>query len=294
MRPRKFAHVHFEEGLYYIVYGLFLKIVLADNMAVIANSVYSSPIDSLLSLDVLVGTYAFAFQIYGDFAGYSFIAIGIAKWLGINLMINFNSPYLAKTPSEFWQRWHISLSSWLKDYLYIPLGGNKGGHWYTIRNLIITMVLGGLWHGAGWTFLVWGLFHGIILVIYRVIKWILEETQPHQRKSRLLSLIQIGVMFHIILISWVFFRAETLGYALEMLNRLITHFSYSDQTIGMMWLLVFYVTPIFIYEIWNQKQKFNTFEERSTGSLAVFFNYCFFMILVFPAPSHQEFIYFQF
>jgi len=101
-------------------------------------------------------------------------------------------------------------------------------------------------------------------------------------------------MFHIILISWVFFRAETLGYALEMLNRLITHFSYSDQTIGMMWLLVFYVTPIFIYEIWNQKQKFNTFEERSTGSLAVFFNYCFFMILVFPAPSHQEFIYFQF
>jgi alginate O-acetyltransferase complex protein AlgI len=294
VRPRKFAHVHFEEGLYYIVYGLFLKIVLADNMAVIANSVYSSPIDSLLSLDVLVGTYAFAFQIYGDFAGYSFIAIGIAKWLGINLMINFNSPYLAKTPSEFWQRWHISLSSWLKDYLYIPLGGNKGGHWYTIRNLIITMVLGGLWHGAGWTFLVWGLFHGIILVIYRVIKWILEETQPHQRKSRLLSLIQIGVMFHIILISWVFFRAETLGYALEMLNRLITHFSYSDQTIGMMWLLVFYVTPIFIYEIWNQKQKFNTFEERSTGSLAVFFNYCFFMILVFPAPSHQEFIYFQF
>ena len=110
--------------------------------------------------EVLIGLYAFAFQIYGDFSGYSSIARGISKWLGFDLVINFHNPYLAVTPSDFWKRWHISLSSWLRDYLYIPLGGNRRGRLVEYRNLMITMLLGGLWHGASWTFVAWGLYHG--------------------------------------------------------------------------------------------------------------------------------------
>ena len=125
-------------------------------------------IERAIGLEVLVGVYAFAFQIYGDFSGYSSIARGISKWMGFDLVINFHNPYLAVTPSDFWQRWHISLSTWLRDYLYISLGGNRGGRLAEYRNLMLTMLLGGLWHGASWTFVAWGLYHGAILCAYRL------------------------------------------------------------------------------------------------------------------------------
>jgi len=294
IKSRKFRHIQFEEGLYYVVYGLFLKVVVADNMAIIANSIYSIPYETQSGFDVIIGTYAFAFQIYGDFAGYSFIAIGIAKWLGIHLMTNFNSPYLADNPSEFWQRWHISLSSWLRDYLYIPLGGNRKGSWLTSRNLIITMVIGGLWHGAGWTFIAWGSFHGLILIIYKTVKKWLPSRFEINGKSLLWKLFRIIIFFHLICISWIFFRAESIGQVWAMFHQIFFNLFFSNHTIGMMNIILFYITPLLLYEIWNDGQNFNSFKERSTLSLSIFFNYCFFMILVFPAPIHQEFIYFQF
>jgi len=294
IKQRIFRQVQFGEGLYYVIYGLFLKVVIADNMAIIANSVYSNPYETQHGLDVVMGTYAFAFQIYGDFAGYSFIAIGIAKWLGIHLMKNFNSPYLADSPSDFWQRWHISLSSWLKDYLYIPLGGNRKGSWLTGRNLIITMVLGGLWHGAGWTFIAWGFFHGLILIIYKIVREWLTSRFVINDKLHLLKLFRIFILFHLICISWVFFRADTIGQVWVLFNQIFFNLSFSNHTVGMMSIIIFYITPMLIYEIWNEGQSHTSFNERSTFSLLLFFNYCFFMILVFPAPSHQEFIYFQF
>ena len=156
----------FAEGLCLVMYGLFLKVVLADNLAYIANGAFSGDAN-VTGADALIGIYAFAFQIYGDFAGYSSIARGVSKWLGIHLMTNFRMPYLAKNPSDFWQRWHISLSSWLRDYLYIPLGGNRCSAWKVYRNLMLTMLLGGLWHGAGWTFIFWGAIHGLVLCVYR-------------------------------------------------------------------------------------------------------------------------------
>jgi len=156
----------FAEGLSLVMLGLFMKVVVADNLALIANGGFSEHED-VTGADALMGVYAFAFQIYGDFAGYSLIARGVSKWLGIDLMTNFKMPYLARNPSDFWQRWHISLSSWLRDYLYIPLGGNRGKKWKVYRNLMLTMLIGGLWHGAGWTFICWGGLHGILLCIYR-------------------------------------------------------------------------------------------------------------------------------
>ena len=173
IQPRQFCKANISEGLYYIIYGLFLKIVIADNMAIISDSIFNQDPEDLVGVDVLFGSYAFAFQIYGDFSGYSFIAKGLAKCLGIDLMTNFKMPYLSIDPSDFWRRWHISLSSWLRDYLYIPLGGNKQGKLKTYRNLFITMLLGGLWHGANWTFIFWGMFHSILFIpsyVFKIIK----------------------------------------------------------------------------------------------------------------------------
>ncbi len=157
----------FAEGMWLVVIGLFKKIALSDNMAPISNAVFYRLLDNhlagLTGADVLVGVYAFSMQIYGDFSGYSSIARGISKWLGFDLVLNFRQPYIATTPSDFWKRWHISLSTWLRDYLYIPLGGSRGGAWPEYRNLMITMLLGGLWHGARWTFVAWGFYHGAFL-----------------------------------------------------------------------------------------------------------------------------------
>ena len=154
------------DGAWLIAWGYFQKVFVADNLAGLANAGLR-PGPRLHGINVLLGLYAFAFQIYGDFAGYSNIARGTSKLMGIELIENFRFPYLVRTPQEFWRHWHISLSTWLRDYLYIPLGGSRGTEWQTRRNLLLTMVLGGLWHGAAWTFVIWGLYHGLLLVVSR-------------------------------------------------------------------------------------------------------------------------------
>ena len=156
-------------GALLFAWGLYQKIVIADNVAPIANAVFNSPAHHTAGA-TLAAVLAFTVQIYCDFCGYSNMARGLARCLGFDLMINFNQPYFARSPSEFWQRWHISLSRWLRDYLYIPLGGNRGGRLKMYRNLMITMLLGGLWHGASWTFVAWGAFHGAIQVLYRALR----------------------------------------------------------------------------------------------------------------------------
>mgnify|MGYP001434484315 CR=1 FL=1 len=293
IKPRLYTQVNLQEGFYYIIYGLFLKVVLADNMAFIVDAIYSQSPSELSGVDILFSTYAFAFQIYGDFSGYSFIAIGLGKLFGINLMMNFKKPYLSQSPSEFWRRWHISLSTWLRDYLYIPLGGNKKGTLMTFRNLFLTMLIGGLWHGVGWTYIVWGIFHGIILILFRLIKFDLNF-QFYNYLKKLLYVGKIIFMFHLICLGWVFFRSENLDYAFNAIYQVFYNFNYSDQSFSIIGLIIFFIFPIFIYEYWDEKRDFKIFNERPTASLVLIFNYCFFMIIIFPAPMHKEFIYFQF
>ena len=163
-RPRTITREQIVEGLWLIGWGYFQKMFIADNLADLVDAVFD-PSATPNGLDVLVAIYAFAFQIYGDFAGYSNIARGLSKLMGIELNVNFLFPYFVISPAAFWRNWHISLSTWLRDYLYIPLGGNRGGEARTTRNLMITMVLGGLWHGAAWTFVLWGAYQGVVLVI---------------------------------------------------------------------------------------------------------------------------------
>ncbi len=194
-------------GCYLILWGLFKKAVVADNLARLVDAGFGDP-ESLNLFSALLTVYAFAWQIYCDFSGYTDIARGCAGCLGIRLGLNFNLPYFSSNPSQFWKRWHISLSSWLRDYLYIPLGGSRGGRWRTARNLMITMILGGLWHGAGWTFLLWGAYHGLLLVIYRAWGARLGQWFGPTAWAKAIS---TAVFFHLLCVGWVFFRAQTLG-----------------------------------------------------------------------------------
>ncbi len=207
-----------EDGLLLILLGLFKKVVIADNMAPIASAMFfrltAKDGPPLSGGEVWVGLYAFAFQIYGDFSGYSSIARGISKWLGYELILNFRMPYLAVSPADFWRRWHISLSTWLRDYLYIPLGGNRGAKWLTYRNLMLTMLLGGLWHGASWTFVAWGFYHGALLCAFRLLG-IRDVSAQGDLKNKIVWLFRVAVMFHLTCFGWLLFRAESFGAILS-------------------------------------------------------------------------------
>jgi len=238
--------------------------------------------------------YAFAFQIYGDFSGYSSIAKGIAKWMGFDLITNFEMPYFATSPREFWRRWHISLSTWLRDYLYIPLGGNKRGTRRTYINLMITMVIGGLWHGAAWTFIVWGFFHGLLLCIQHGIdEWGAAKTRSFFSPAD--HWIAIFVTFHLVCFGWLLFRANSMTQVWEMLYNLFSNFSITSFSIAGLGMIVFYAGPLILYELWLH-QKGQSFQPTRThwafNTLAT--SYCLIMLVVFAAPESREFIYFQF
>lgn len=204
-------------SLLLILQGLFKKVVLADGVAVVANEVFAAPNDYSW-LGAGLGVLAFGIQIYGDFSGYTDIARGVSRLFGIELVVNFRQPYLSRNITEFWRRWHISLSDWLRDYLYIPLGGNRGSRAATLRNLMITMLLGGLWHGAAWGFVFWGGLHGIYLVVHRLTFGGRVSDAP----LRIRDLPAILLTFFWVHVAWVFFRADSFADAFHILGRVAT------------------------------------------------------------------------
>jgi len=200
-------------GIHWILYGLFKKLVVADNIAPLVDSAYSS-VESQSGLGLLVGTYLFAVQIYCDFSGYCDIAVGSARCVGINLMENFRTPYVSKSFSEFWTRWHISLSRWFRDYVYIPLGGSRVSNNLFYRNILITFALSGFWHGAQWTFVIWGILHSSYLLIEKKIRETEIGSRIFNPKSVLTKSLLIFVVFNFVCLAWVFFRADSAGDAL--------------------------------------------------------------------------------
>lgn len=216
---RTFRKDIFFSGLQLIYWGLFKKVFVADNLGPIVDSVYGQP--SATGWEYIIATWAFAWQIYCDFSGYTDIARGTARCMGIDLQLNFRQPYFVTNPSDFWRHWHISLSSWLRDYLYIPLGGNRNGLYKTYRNLMITMLLGGLWHGAGWTFVLWGGYHGVLLCIFRIFRKGIGKKE--QTNSSLIAyLIKCFCMFQITCISWIFFRATSVDQVVFIFRQIIS------------------------------------------------------------------------
>lgn len=286
------------EGCWLIAWGLFKKLVIADNLAVLVNGVFN-PYDAdnsmgssnLSGFEVLIAIYAFAFQIYADFSGYSDIARGCAKLMGFELMVNFRVPYFSTNPSEFWNRWHISLSSWLRDYLYIPLGGNRGSKIGTYRNLVLTMVLGGLWHGASWNFILWGAYQGSILVAYRILGF--EGVGTSSSGWR--KILHIAWFFQLTCVGWLIFRAQNLNTISVFVQSIIFDFHITELALEKLGTMLFYTWPLILIQIVQFK----------TGELHwlprrhwfVRYNAWVFLVvsmLVLSAKQEVEFIYFAF
>ncbi len=223
IREKKIAgSIKIGESLWLILAGLFKKVVISSFVSTaIVNPVFQSP-NSHSSIDVLFAVYGYAVQIWADFSGYTDIAIGVAQLIGIKFPQNFDSPYAAENLQDFWKRWHITLSRWLRDYLYIPLGGNRGSTWITSRNILITMILGGLWHGASWTFLCWGAIHGVGQVIGHIRRKYRVTSSPTVSKWR--TIVARISTFHIVCFGWIFFRADTIGDAFSLIKSIFTRF----------------------------------------------------------------------
>ncbi|HET7695341.1 MAG TPA: MBOAT family protein [Vicinamibacterales bacterium] len=207
---------HLSSGVVLILIGLFRKVAIADTVAPFVNEVFARP-GTESTANLVIGVYLFAIQIYCDFAGYSEMARGIARLFGIELSENFQQPYFSTSITEFWRRWHISLSTWLRDYLYIPLGGNRHGAAATYRNLMLTMLLGGLWHGANWTFVVWGALHGAYLAGHKLLLGDRRDARADAGGFGLRAAAGLAITLHLVCIAWIFFRAETFGQAWQYL-----------------------------------------------------------------------------
>jgi alginate O-acetyltransferase complex protein AlgI len=293
MHPRKIQRSLVLEGAYLILWGLFQKVFVADNLAGIADPVFSAS-PPYKGFDVLMGLYAFAFQIYCDFAGYSNIARGVSKCMGFELMNNFHLPYFAANPSDFWKRWHISLSTWLKDYLYIPLGGNRHGLLKTFRNLFVTMLLGGLWHGATWTFVFWGIYHGILLMLHRLYLLCFPGQAP--AKSKMVVIVKVFCFFHIICLGWLLFRAQSLEQVFQMLSAILTDFGRPVLFMSspMIRPLVFYtIVLIGIELVQAYKRDLLIIYNCPFYIQAVIHGLLVYLIIINASPG-KTFIYFQF
>jgi D-alanyl-lipoteichoic acid acyltransferase DltB (MBOAT superfamily) len=298
-------------GLKLMLWGFFKKVVIADRLAILVNQVYNNT-GNYEGSALLLATYFFAFQIYCDFSGYSDIAIGAAQVMGFKLMDNFNRPYYAKNISEFWKRWHISLSTWFRDYLYIPLGGNKVGkrRWYS--NLFLTFLISGLWHGANWTFVIWGAIHGFYLVFAIWTKKLSDKLYRFlklYKGSFARKFVDVFITFHLVLFAWVFFRANSLNDAMYIIANTfplnIVEFinNFLDPNIEMnlglnKYEIIIALGNIIIMEIFHLIQRHNSMRQFLLTKPIIIryaaYTLLLFLILFFGEFNLQEFIYFQF
>lgn len=297
MNERHFNLSQFYEGIHLILWGLFKKVYVADNLAPFIDSVFAVP--NPTGWEVLFGGWGFAIQVYGDFSGYSDIARGCAKCLGIELMVNFNHPYVAINPIERWRRWHISLSSWLRDYLYISLGGNRHGTVKTYRNLMSTMLLGGLWHGAGWNFVLWGAWEGLLIVGHRLLTPIVDKVDVLRSvlPGYLKMIVKIVVMFQLVSVGLIIFRGQNISHIGKMLATLIgiTGF-YGALSFTLFAPLLKFGVPLFVLEKLQYSVSEDQFSkiEKIPSHIRCFFYAVLFYMVVYYGASAQSFIYFQF
>ena len=293
-RPRTITREGVAEGCHLILWGLFKKMVIADNLSLAVDHVFASS-SSYGATEVFVGTLSFALQIYCDFSGYTDIARGAARLMGFNLMLNFNLPYFARNPQDFWRRWHISLSTWLRDYLYFSLGGNRHGELRTYANLLLTMILGGLWHGASWTFVIWGFYHGSLLCIHRLATRLLPMPKPARPLWQALwKWACIGTMFLFTLYGWLIFRASG-THQLWAMTQAFLHVRPTPELLRGVVKLLFYCWPLLLVQLCQYRTGDLLIVRRAPVVVqALFYLICFYYILIFGVFDAQSFIYFQF
>lgn len=298
-KERIFNYSKAVDGMRQMLWSFFKKIVIADNCAIIVDNYWGY--HDILSgrMHIMLGVL-FAFQIYCDFSGYSDIAIGCARLFGFNLAPNFKFPYFSRSIPDFWRRWHVSLTTWFRDYLYFPLGGNKCARWNIIRNVLIVWSLSGLWHGANWTFIVWGLYHATLLIVYNMIniRVGLQRNLPHNSIIvYLIKLLQTATTFSLVVIGWIIFRAEDITQAWHFISGIFTHsFMGLGFIDGRKWLLA--GCCILLIE-WFQRNKRHALDFPAKGILKYrSIRWCIYYILIYLiinfAGMDQTFIYFQF
>jgi D-alanyl-lipoteichoic acid acyltransferase DltB (MBOAT superfamily) len=300
--PRSINPLMIKEGVFLITWGLFKKIMIADKISWIVNQTFGNFQDAS-SLDILIASYAFSIQVYCDFSGYSDIARGLAKTMGFELMVNFRLPYFASNMSEFWRRWHISLTTWLRDYLYISIGGNRKGIARTCINTIILFTVVGLWHGSNWTFIAWGFNFGIVQALYLLSQPYLNRLKQNSTKSLEKIMMWTGTIFvfHIVSFNTIFFRAENISQSLYMLTSLITlTASENSASLQMMIQLLFYSMPLILMQIAQATSKdllvFVRWKSIYKYSITLVGVSYIIVVYLFSAsiPMGEEFIYFQF
>lgn len=295
LQPRTLAFNQTIRGLYLILFGLFKKVAIADGLAGSVNAIYGAS-GSVSWIDVVAATLLFTFQIYCDFSGYSDIARGVAKLFGIELMINFNLPYFSKTPSEFWRRWHISLSTWLRDYLYISLGGNRKGNARTYQNLMVTMALGGLWHGAAWNYVFWGIYQGALLCVYRMLGLEAGKKSAAAHPPLLRSLVMMAVFFVLTCYGWLLFRASSFGQIAEFTRILLTDIGNFSLSMPKPTLPALLGLPLLVlYELLEYQATTAHFYQRYSALIRGAFYAALTMLIVMgTSNAPAQFIYFQF
>ena len=283
------------EGLLLILLGFFKKLVIADAVAGSVSAAFAEP-NQLDGAQLLRAVYLFSLQIYGDFSGYSDIARGVSKLFGIDLMINFNQPYLSSSITEFWRRWHISLSTWLRDYLYIPLGGSRNGTVATYRNNFVTMLIGGLWHGASWNFVIWGGLHGLYLAVHKYwmgLRGIKEPPRPTAQRQWPLFLLKGLVTFHLVAFAWIFFRAADFETASTIVSRIFTAWNGLQPSLFL--LPALYGALILFVDIPQYRSGSHTiFERWPAPARALFYASILALIFLLGGSGSATFIYFQF
>jgi alginate O-acetyltransferase complex protein AlgI len=295
-RPRTITTEQIASGLWLIGWGCFQKMFVADNLAPLVDTVFG-PSATPTGADVLVASWAFAFQIYGDFAGYSNIARGTSRLMGIELNVNFLFPYFVVSPQAFWRNWHISLSTWLRDYLYIPLGGNRGNSWNTNRNLMITMALGGLWHGAAWTFVIWGLYQGAVLVVARAIqRWAGRAGVAIPRGLTAARVLLALLMFQVTCYGWLIFRAQSVDQLARFTRLLFTDLTPTAATWQSLFIpMLTVVAPLLAVHAYQAHRG----AEEAPMRLPLVARYSlyvavFYAVLLWGDFEGAQFIYFQF
>lgn len=298
-RDRHFDYAKAGDGMRQMLWGFFKKLVIADNCASIVN-LYWDDYTNLSGIMLILLGVLFSFQIYCDFSGYSDIAIGCAKLFGINLMRNFNFPYFSRNISEFWRRWHISLTTWFRDYIYFPLGGSRCSMWKIIRNVFIVWSISGLWHGANWTFVCWGLYHASLLTIYNLLNINTKykhTVAPNRLLPNFKETFQMLLTFCLAVVGWIVFRSEDLSQAIDFLTSIITHPLYNGEFIDGKKCLLAGVVLLFIE--WLQREKQHTLQ---FGTNYIFkyrvirwtVYYILVLIILISHGNSQTFIYFQF
>ncbi|HMK06951.1 MAG TPA: MBOAT family O-acyltransferase, partial [Flavobacterium sp.] len=296
-RKREFNAEKAIDGLRQILWGLFKKLVIADNCAEYANMVFNNSADHSGSTH-LIGVLFFTFQIYGDFSGYSDIALGTARLFGIDLLRNFAFPFFSRDTAEYWRRWHISLSSWFKDYLYIPLGGSKGGTWMKVRNTFIIFTVSGFWHGANWTYIIWGMLNALYIIpsiIFNTNRHNLEIVAQGRIFPTAKEVFHILATFSLTVFAFIIFRSNTMADSFEYMSRIASP-SFFTKPFGikneLVWLLIGFIMVEWLGR--ENQYALEKFGLKWPKPLRLGFYYLILLLIFLYAGSSQEFIYFQF